>query len=294
MEERKMKMSQKWVNAIAAVFIFTSVFSLTGCGATENTALQTGMEEISADLEVKKEDPEVQKGADIAQAQGNGQEQNGEVDSTMRAYSDKEKERMRELQESYQNETAKPENMIQEVDSAEDVTEGMLCYIRSTGGYYLPDRELSDEELLEIIDCNFRIALNMNGKTAAEYEAEDRAERAMLEEKVRVANGISEKEAIEIARKALETDLGEKGKEMELIIDETYGWSSDLCVADWSEIKEKDKGAIVYAIGFNNAKDGIDLTNDLLNYNCVVNSADGRILEAYTVQGWDHTVYYEH
>ena len=216
MEERKMKMSQKWVNVIAAVFIFTSVFSLTGCGATENTALQTGMEEISADLEVKQD-------ADIAQAHENGQEQNGEMDSAMRAYSDKEKERMRELQESYQNETTKPENMIQEVDSAEEVTEGTLCYIRSTGGYYLPDRELSDEELLEIIDCNFRIALNMNRKTAAEYEAEDRAERAMLEEKVRAANGISEKEAIEIARKALETDLGEKGKEMELIIDETYG-----------------------------------------------------------------------
>ena len=289
-----MKMSQKCVNAIAVVFIFTSVFSLTGCGAAENTDPQTGMEEISADSEAQQEDPEVQKDADIAQAQENGQEQNGEVDSAMRAYSGKERERMRELQESYQNETAKPENMIREVDSAEDVTEGTLCYIRSTGGYYLPDRELSDEELLEIIDCNFRIALNMNGKTAAEYEAEDRAERAMLEEKVRAANGISEKEAIEIARKALETGLGEKAKEMELIIDETYGWSSDLCVADWSEIKEKDKGAVVYSIGFNNAKDGMDLINDLLNYNCVVNAADGRILEAYTVQGWDHTVYYEH
>lgn len=294
MEERKMKMSQKWVNAIAAVFIFTSVFSMTGCGMAENTDLQTGMDEISADSVAQQEDPEAQKDADIAQTQENGQEQNGEVDRAMRAYSGKKRERMRELQESYQNETAKPENMIQEVDSAEDVTEGTLCYIRSTGGYYLPDRELSDEELLEIIDCNFRIALNMNRKTAAEYEAEDRAERAMLEEKVRAANGISEKEAKEIARKALETDLGEKAKEMELIIDETYGWSSDLCVADWSEIKEKDKGAIVYSIGFNNAKDGMDLINDLLNYNCVVNSADGRILEAYTVQGWDHTVYYEH
>lgn len=125
-----------------------------------------------------------------------------------------------------------PENMIQEVDGAEDVIEGTLCYIRSAGEYCLPDRELSDEELLEIIDCNFRIALDTNRKTAAEYEAEDRAERAMLEEKVQAAGGISEKEAIEIARKALETDLGEKGKELELIINETYGWSSDLCVAD--------------------------------------------------------------
>lgn len=81
------------------------------------------------------------------------------------------------------------------------MTEGTLCYIRSTGEYYLPDRELTDEELLEIIDCNFRIAFDTNRKTAAEYEAEDRAEREMLEEKVKAAGGISEEEAVEIAKK---------------------------------------------------------------------------------------------
>ena len=39
----------------------------------------------------------------------------------MRAYSDREKERMAELKQSYQNETVKPEKMIQEVDSAGSV-----------------------------------------------------------------------------------------------------------------------------------------------------------------------------
>lgn len=135
--------------------------------------------------------------------------------------------------------------------------------------------------------------LNVNRKTAAEYEAEDRARRAALEERVKEVDGISEEKAIEIAEKALETDLGEKGKELELSIDETYGWRSDLCVADWSEIKAEDKGAIAYSVGFNNAKEGMDV-NDLVNYCCVVNAADGSILEAYTVMGWDNTVYYEH
>lgn len=37
-----------------------------------------------------------------------------------------------------------------------------------------------------------RIAINTNRKTAAEYEAEDLAERAALEEKVKAADGISE------------------------------------------------------------------------------------------------------
>lgn len=137
------------------------------------------------------------------------------------------------------------------------------------------------------------VELNANRKTAAEYEAEDRARRAALEERVKAADGISEEKAIEIAEEALETDLGEKGKELELTVDETYGWRSDLCVADWSEIKAEDKGAIAYSVGFNNAKGGMDM-NDLVNYCCVVNAADGSILEAYTVMGWDNTVYYDH
>ena len=184
--------------------------------------------------------------------------------------------------------------MIQEVDSAEDVTEGTLCYIVSTGEYYLPDRELTDEELLEIIDCNFRISLNTNRKTQAEYEAEDRAKRAELEAKVKAAGGISEEKAVEIAQKAMETDLGEKAKELKLYINKTYGWSSDLCVADWSEIKEKDKGALAYSVGFNNVKEGMEIDNSL-NYWCTVNAVDGSILEAYMIQGLgDNTVYYEH
>ena len=282
---------------MVAVLTFANVFSLTGCGKTENTGSKAEQEvsfeisKIEQEVTSAQTDASVQTDVDTAQTQTD--EQGVGTGGIMRAYSDKEKERMAELQESYQNETAKPERMIQEVDSAEDVTEGSLCYIVSTGEYYLPDRELTDEELLEIIDCNFRISLNTNRKTQAEYEAEDRAKRAELEAKVKAAGGISEEKAVEIAQKAMETDLGEKAKELKLYINKTYGWSSELCVADWSEIKEKDKGALAYIIGFNNMKDGIEM-DALLNYVCTVNAVDGSILEAYTIQGLDDTTYYEH
>lgn len=268
------KKSPKLVAALVAVLTLANVFSLTGCGKTENTGSQ-------AEQEVPFEISETEQGAGTS--------------GMMRAYSDKEKERMAELQQSYQKETAKPEKMIQEVDSAEDVTEGMLCYIVSTGEYYLPDRELTDEELLEIIDCNFRISLNTNRKTQAEWDALTRAERAELEAKVKAAGGISEEKAVEIAQKAMETDLGEKAKELKLGIDEKFGWSSDLCVADWDEIKDKDKGALAYSVGFGNMIEDETEIEDWLNYVCVVNAIDGSILEAYTIQGLgDNTVYYEH
>ena len=292
------KKSPKLVATLVAVLTFANVFSLTGCGKTENTGSKAEQEvsfeisKIEQEVTSAQTDASVQTDVDTAQTQTD--EQGVGTGGIMSAYSDKEKERMAGLQQSYQNETAKPEKMIQEVDSAEDVTEGTLCYIVSTGEYYLPDRELTDEELLEIIDCNFRISLNTNRKTQAEYEAEDRAKRAELEAKVKAAGGISEEKAVEIAQKAMETDLGEKAKELKLYINKTYGWSSDLCVADWSEIKEKDKGALAYSVGFNNVKEGMEIDNSL-NYWCTVNAVDGSILEAYMIQGLgDNTVYYEH
>lgn len=139
------------------------------------------------------------------------------------------------------------------------------------------------------------IALNTSRKTAAEWEEEDRARRAGFEEKVKAADGISEAEAVEIARKAMETDLGDRSKGLKLIVDETYGWSSELCIADWSEIKEEDKGAIAYSVGFNNVEIGKEMDiEDLINYVCVVNAVDGSILEAYMIPGMDEAVYYEH
>lgn len=284
---------------VVFVVIFTFVFSLTGCGITEKAGAQTdqevqsGMSETEQEIVSADTDAEAHTDEDTVQTQND--EQGVEANGMMRAYSDAEKERMAKLQETYQDETTKPEKMIQEVDSAEDVTEGTLCYIVSTGEYYLPDRELTNEELLQIIDCNFRISLNTNRKTQAQWDAQTRAERAELEAKVQAAGGISEEKAVEIAQKAMETDLGAKARELKLCINETYGWRSDLCVADWSEIKEKDKGALAYSVGFNNVKEGMELDmDDWLNYGCTVNAVDGSILEAYTIQGVDNIVYYKH
>lgn len=291
------KKSPKCVVVFAVILTF--VFSLTGCGITEKAGAQTDQEVQSGISETEQEivsadtDAEAHTDEDTVQTQND--EQGVEANGMMRAYSDAEKERMAKLQETYQDETTKPEKMIQEVDSAEDVTEGTLCYIVSTGEYYLPDRELTNEELLQIIDCNLRISLNTNRKTQAQWDAQTRAERAELEAKVQAAGGISEEKAVEIAQKAMETDLGAKARELKLCINETYGWRSDLCVADWSEIKEKDKGALAYSVGFNNVKEGMELDmDDWLNYCCTVNAVDGSILEAYTIQGVDNIVYYKH
>lgn len=284
------KKSPKLVAAFVVVLTLTNVFSLTGCGKTENVGSQTNQE-------VQFEIPETEQAVTSVHTDAEVQtdEQSVGTGGIMRAYSDKEKERMAELQESYQNETAKPEKMIQEVGSAEDVTEGMLCYIVSTGEYYLPDRELTDEELLQIIDCNFRISLNTNQKTQAQWDEETRAERAELEAKVKAAGGISEEEAVEIAKKAMETDLGEKAKGLKLHdAEESYGWRAELYdITDWDEYK--DKGELGYFIQFDNVEE-INELDDLFAYHCVVNAIDGSICGAYSSVGLfdENDIWYEH
>jgi len=270
------------------------VLLLTGCEREDDTGEQT---ETAVQYEILEERPvslEEQTDFGTAQTQDAAQEQDGETGSIMRAYSDSEKERMAELQQSYQNETAKPAKMISEVDSPEAVTEGTLCYIRSTGEYYLPDRELTDEELLEIIDCDARIAVNSQGWTQEKIDEANRRDRAAREEKIKAAGGISEDEAIEIARKAMETDIGEKAKELEVVI------SSDYAKNGWKLNLFEDDGVVCYYVQFANKEEVAD-PEDFCNYNCMVNAVDGSIYEANSISGdvglyWDvdDFVWYKH
>ncbi len=285
-----MKKIKKSVKMAVVLLVALGILSLAGCGSEEDAS---GQADTTVQYEISEEQaqsPEEQPEPEAVQTQDTAQEQEAETGGIMRAYSDKEMERMAELRQSYDNETAKPEKMIQEVDSPEAVTEGTLCYIRSTGEYYLPDRELTDEELLEIIDCNMRIAVNSQGWTQEKIDEADRRDRAELEAKIKAAGGISEDEAIEIARKAMETDIGEKAKELELFIsDERLGWKARL----W-----EDDGVVCYSVNFLNRVD----PEDYFSYNCSINAVDGSIYEASSINGDveseedidDLTVWYEH
>lgn len=281
-----MKKSKKYVNIVVGVLVLTSTFSLTGCGKTQSGRPQTETVQQSVNSETQTLENAARQ-QDIAQAEGE------ETGGIMREYSDDEKERMQELQQSYQNEDAYPEKRISEVDSAGEVMDGILCYIRSTGEYNLPNRELTDEELLEIIDCNYRLALNANRKTQEEYEAEDWAERTMLEGRVQAMGGISEEKAIEIARKAMQADIGKRGENLKLHIVEEYGWNTYLSdITDRDEYK--NRGEIAYFIQFDNVE-VIEEWKDLFSYHCVINAIDGSILDAYENHGLgDNTVNYKH
>lgn len=293
-----MKKSEKFVKAAfihMAALLLANAFCLTGCGKIERDSLQESVEAQSYEIlevqniasETQQERSEVQDVVEMVQAQ------EAQADVFSRAYSDKESKRSKELWQEYGN-GKYPEYIIVQVDNAEAVTEGVLCYVKATGEYHLPDREMTDEELLEIIDFQHKMGDGINKLTQAQINEENLEKRRILEEKVQAAGEISEEKAIEIAKKAMESDIGERRKGLRLYVDETSGWSTELCIADWEEIKEKDKGKIAYYIIFNNVEDGMEIT-DMLSFNCTVSAIDGRILEAYLLQdAGDNVVYYEH
>ena len=128
-----------------------------------------------------------------------------EADGFSRAYTDSEKIRYQELAEKYMSGTF-PEDEIPQADSEEDVKEDELCFIVPRSTFYLPDRELTDEEILEIIDFSVKRDYAVRQNSEEQY-AQERAQEKELEEKQIADNvengGIMQQQAVEIATEKL-------------------------------------------------------------------------------------------
>lgn len=199
------------------------------------------------------------------------------ADSFSRAYSDSEKERSKALWQAYKNGTF-PEKVIAQADSVEDVPEGTLCYIRATGVFNLPTQEMTDEEMLQIIDFQHKMSYAVAHSPQAQAAAAVSQEKeARLEKAVQDANGISRDKAVEIAKKQLITDLGDKADELELMTynDGTPGVSL-LDASDYSEaaFASESKAGVIYDVGFGNPD-----THAVYGY--LIDAVDGSILYTY-------------
>lgn len=74
------------------------------------------------------------------------------VDNYNRAYSDAERARMTELREKYESEARFPEGEITMIERAEQYRGRGVAFLGDTSTFFFPEREMSDEELLRIID----------------------------------------------------------------------------------------------------------------------------------------------
>ena len=179
---------------------------------------------------------------------------NAEADSFSREYSKEEIKRMQQLQEAYQNGRF-PQQTITYTDSVGQIPDDLLRYDPDTSFLYLPDRTLTDEELLQIIDFNYTRDYAVSQGTAAQEARKEWEEKEEgLKAKVQKEGWITEKEALQAAEVYLQTEFGVSAEGMiaDVFLDEP---KTGLFIYHVSYQTEDDISTYAYGIDLN-AEDG--------------------------------------
>ena len=167
------------------------------------------------------------------------------ADSFSRAYTEEEEKRLSELAKQYQAGTF-PSGELFQAQSVEEAESRDLCFLVTNGTFYLPDRELTDEELLEIIDFyakrEYALTKRTEEERADEIAAKKEQEKQQIEEVVE-AGGITEEEAIQIAAGYLVKIFGITGEGLEnnhYYEDElTRGGENELYQVNWTDFPSR-------------------------------------------------------
>lgn len=141
-----------------------------------------------------------------------------EADSFTRDYTESENARFKELSQEYMNGTF-PTGEMEQVDSEAEAEGKEFCFLTTISKFYLPaDRELTDEEILEIIDFNkkrdYALQERYEEEFAEEIAAKEAEEKKQIEENIE-NGGITEEEAIDIAGGYMKRLFGVDGSGME-------------------------------------------------------------------------------
>lgn len=183
---------------------------------------------------------------------------NAEADSFSREYSKEEIKRMQQLQEAYQNGRF-PQQTITFTDSVGQIPDDSLSYDPDTSFLYLPDRTLTDEELLQIIDFNYTRDYAVSQRTAAQEARKEWEEKEEgLKAKVQKEGWITEKEALQAAEVYLQTE---------------FGLSAEGMIADVF-LDEPKTGLFIYHVGYQTEDD-----ISIYAYGIDLNAEDGSLVD---------------
>lgn len=187
---------------------------------------------------------------------------NAEADSFSREYSKEEIKRLQQMQEAYQNGRF-PQQTITFTDSVGQIPDDSLRYDPDTGFLYLPDRMLTDEELLQIIDFNYTRDYAVSQGTAAQEARKEWEEKEEgLKAKVQKEGWITEKEALQAAEVYLQTE---------------FGLSAEGMIADVF-LDEPKTGLFIYHVSYQTEDD-----SSIFSYGIDLNAEDGSLVDTSDV-----------
>lgn len=114
-----------------------------------------------------------------------------DADAYSRKLTDIEEERMIKLRKQYEKEGKFPQKEIKQLKKNEAAVKEGLYFVAEESKFYLPDRTLSEEELLEIIDLQEKRDYSVQQQNAAGDKTDKEIKK----------NGKLEKQSIEIVKK---------------------------------------------------------------------------------------------
>ena len=160
------------------------------------------------------------------------QDQQVDADRYSREMLGEEEEKFRELKEKYEREGLFPQKEIACVETEKDVAPGELCYCYENGMFYLPERELSEEELLQIVDFQYKARYSLDKV----QEGREGDAPGNTEGKVADINGTEEGDL-----------AAEKGKQL---LEDLYGWDTDGAECTVERDEEGDFDVVVEKKGW--------------------------------------------
>lgn len=184
-----------------------------------------------------------------------------------RDYTKNELVRQRELTMAY-NKGRFPKKTIKRVKSEEQVDKDTLCCNPTTGYLYFPDRELSDEEFLQIIDYNEKVDYALQKRIEKESpESVIKEEDEAVKKQIKEEGGIREEEAIAKAEQYLKEEYGLDSEGMKL---DCSAWLHEDAVL-FTDEKLLD-GSSVYQVIY--SIQGVE------HYYFIISSKDGSLLSS--------------
>ena len=75
-----------------------------------------------------------------------------DADTFSRELSQKEQKRLNELAEKYQTEGLFPDGSILQISDKSEIVSDQICFLAQNSTFYLPEKALNDEQMLELID----------------------------------------------------------------------------------------------------------------------------------------------
>lgn len=178
MHMNKKKQRKKKLIAAACVVLCVGV-----CGAG---GVRAGMNYAKQRAEQTSEKEQEALWTDAAKA---------DADTFSRELSQKEQKRLNELAEKYQTEGLFPDGSILQISDKSEIVSDQICFLAQNSTFYLPEKALNDEQILELIDFYAKRDYSVTAQGQKDAEVTKASVKASVDD----VTEITQEEALEKA-----------------------------------------------------------------------------------------------